>query len=161
MATFTSSRKGGTTGHGIGNNDRIFVQTVEIDLAEVQAANPTFASGDLITALAIPADSLLLSLDAEVTEAITSDGTSETVNIGDTGDDDRFVAAATTLTAGTVLTQELTTNPLNRYSAADALNIKFSATTSVANLAGKINITAVFIDCTPRNKADYPATVNV
>lgn len=76
----------------------LYLLPFELDLSDpaVRAAS----SGDQIKLLDVPADTYFKLVQVENATAIAMGG-NEQIDIGDATDDDEFVAAATTLTAGT------------------------------------------------------------
>ena len=135
MTTWTTWQKGGTGATGgpisVGNSPLpIAVSKTVIDINKIlngtnNVAAISLASGDSVVVQTIPANTILLGLQVIVT---ITDAESSAVSVGDTGSATRYVNGASTLTAGTVLTQATTTNPLHFYSAADTLLIKFTGT---------------------------------
>jgi hypothetical protein len=128
MATYTAYKKGGATLIGVGQSQPQLVIKHEIDLAKVIAGSNNqpaiaLASNDKLTIMTIPALFQLDSLQAICQTALVL-GSSPAISVGDSSSDTIFVNAASTLTAGTILTQAVTTNPLKTYATADALNLK-------------------------------------
>lgn len=155
MAVLTSAwQKGGsgaTGGVGIGNLE-LPVSTIKYDIDINKVLNGTnnipataIATGSQIPMLPLPANTILLGLQAIVVTAFDASTTS--LSIGDGGSGTRFVNAASSLTAGTVLTQAVTTNPLRFYSTADTLLLTLNGTYTTASI-GKLRIVAIVADAT-------------
>ena len=155
MATHTYLSKGDTAKHSVGNNSSLRRIQHQVDFSDLVS----YVSEEQIKVFDIPADSALLFLDVEILTAITSDGSTETLEVGDSSNDDVLVAGETTVTAGTVATQAVTTMPLARYSTADAIYCSV-ASTDITNLAGKIQVTAVLCDCSANLPAEATVTVD-
>lgn len=134
MTVRTNRSKGpaATTGVGLGADRLPAYQTIhyEIDMANValDVTAGTFVSADQYVAIALPAFTTLVGLQAICVTALSL-GAGAAVSIGDTGSGTRFVNGASTLTAGTVLTQAVTANPLKFYSAGDQLLITITGAT--------------------------------
>lgn len=133
--------RGGTTGFSNKHQPGLVVQKIDYDVSLF-----TGTTTQSINIMTIPAFSTLQSLQVIVVTALTLSGT-PTVNVGDTSDRALFVAAASTLTAGTVLTQALTTNPLKFYAAADKLTLSLTGATIFPG-TGLIRFVVGLIDCT-------------
>lgn len=98
--------------------------------------------------IAIPAKTILLGLQAELVTATTS---VTRFDLGDTSSATIFVSNAATFTAGYVMTQAVTTNPLKYYATADKLLLKI---TFSGTLAGTLRFGVTWID----NTRDAPMT---
>lgn len=121
-----------TTTTGLGADRLPAYHTIhyEIDMANValDVTAGTFVSADQYVAIALPAFTELKALQAICVTALSL-GAGAAISIGDTGSGTRFVNGASTLTAGTVLTQAVTTNPLKFYSVGDQLLISITGAT--------------------------------
>jgi len=136
----TAWQKGGLGATGgpvsVGNSQLpIAVSKTVIDINKLENGTNnvsaiTLASGDAVVVQQIPANTILLGLQVICT--ITDTGSS-TVSVGDSGSATRYVNAASTPTAGTVLTQATTTNPLRFYSTADTLRLTLNGTYTTAS----------------------------
>jgi hypothetical protein len=150
----TAWQKGGLGATGgplsVGNSPQpISVSKTVIDINKLMngtnnVAAITLASGDSVVVQTIPANTIVLGLQVIVT---ITDAESSTVSVGDSGSATRYVNAASTLTAGTVLTQALTTNPLHYYAAADTLRIQFNGTYTTSS-TGAYRFTIWTLDAT-------------
>jgi len=138
MATYLQYRKGGTGGPlGVGNSPLpITVSKTVIDLNKIingtnNVAAQAITTGDAIAIQNFPAGTVLLGLQAVITTTLDTSTTS--LVIGDAGSTNRYTTAYTTpYTAGSVITQALTTNPLRFYSTADNLLITLTGTYTTA-----------------------------
>lgn len=85
--------------------------------------------------------------------ALTLSGT-PSVSVGDSTSNTLYVNAASTFTANLALTQAITTNPLNVYTAANYLTITLTGGSTFPG-TGLINFTIGLVDCT----SDSPMSV--
>jgi hypothetical protein len=139
MATYTQFRKGGTGGPiAVGNAPQaVSVGKHVIDLNVIlngtnnvtaQALN----TGDAIAVVNFPAGTVLLGLQAIITTTLDTSTTS--LVIGDAGSTNRYTTAYTTpYTAGSVITQASTVNPLRFYSTQDSLLLTLTGTYTTAS----------------------------
>lgn len=138
MATFDKTGVGGTTGHpSNGRTPYLVENTIDVD-----TFNP--ASGDIIQALDIPAETLIMQAGIEVITALSS---SVTMDLGITGGDvDNFVdgfdadGADALAYAPTAAAYAPVLVP-----AADTLDILVQAQTGTT-LTGKIRVFATLMD---------------
>lgn len=138
--------RGGTAGFSNQHLGGALVQKFQYDISAF-----TGATGDQVYLMALPAFTQINWIQAIVVTAV-SVGSGPGISLGDTGSATRYVNAASTLTAGTVLTQAVTTNPLKFYSAADQLLLKIAGGTLPGT--GLIRFVICLSDCT----ADAPMT---
>lgn len=143
MATITTWQKGGTGATGgpnaVGNNPQPLTQSnVVIDINKIENGTNNITAvalgaADSVVVMTIPANTVVLGIQAVVTIGIDSSTTR--IDLGDTGSATRFVSNYTTpLTAGSVLTQAVTTNPLRFYSTADTLLLKLTGTYTTSSV---------------------------
>lgn len=125
---------------GVGNSQLPFaVSKTTLNLNKIlngtnNIASQAITTGDAVIFQQLPANTVLVGLQVIVT---ITDNASSSVSVGDSGSATRFVSAAATLTAGTVLTQAVTTNPLRFYSTADSLRMTFNGTYVAATSVGE------------------------
>lgn len=151
MATFTQWQKGGTGGPiSVGNSPSpLAVSKTVIDINKVLNGTGNIAAialgaADSLAVQQFPAGTILLGVQAIVTIGIDSSTTR--IDLGDANTATRYVSNYTTpYTAGSVLTQALTTNPLRFYSAADALLLKLTGTYTTASV-GAIRFVVYTLD---------------
>jgi hypothetical protein len=121
----TSPIYGGTS--GVSNKHLgVAIQKFEYDLSTF-----TGASADQAYLIAIPAKTILLGLQAELVTATT--GVTR-FDLGDTSSATLFVSNHATFTAGSVMTQAVTTNPLKYYATADKLLLKITGVPATGTL---------------------------
>lgn len=147
MATITvSDLQGG--GHPSRHGATNLPYTVEaiVDFAEVLAKKGSaLAAEDIVEAVAVPAQTLVLSAGVEVLEA--ADSTTLTVDVGVTGVDtdvwvDGFNAKSA---AGTYAQNPAAYQPIVVGAAADTVDIEL-ATLTGSLTAGKLRVFAVLLD---------------
>lgn len=143
MATITTWQKGGVGATGgpisVGNSPQPFaVSKTVIDINKIENGTNNIAAialgaADSVVVQTIPANTILIGLQAIVTIGI--DTSTTRIDLGDTGSATRYVSNYTTpFTAGSVLTQAVTTNPLRFYTAADQLLLKLTGTYTTASV---------------------------
>jgi len=143
MATYNVTGVGGTTGHPSNGRTPYLVENT-IDVSAVNGDSGT-TSGDILYALDIPAETLIMEAGVEVLTALTS---SVTMDIGITGGDvDIYVDGDTNATGyGT-----LTATARHIASSADTLDILTGGANSTA---GKVRIWAVMCDVSGIDESD-------
>ncbi len=143
MATYNVTGVGGTTGHPSNGRTPYLVENT-IDISAVNGDSGT-TSGDILYALDIPAETLIMEAGVEVLTALTS---SVTMDIGITGGDvDIYVDGDTNATGyGT-----LTATARHIASSADTLDILTGGANSTA---GKVRIWAVMCDVSGIDESD-------
>jgi len=120
---------------------------------EIDFANHTVdpSSGDVVQAITIPANTMILAAGVEITEALTlANDSNQDVNVtlGTGLDADKFVATLD-LDAGTAGTYGATvtaTGGFEVHGAADTLDLTFSATSANGITAGKLRVFALLFD---------------
>lgn len=151
MTTYSTWRKGGTGGPAsVGNlTQTVSVSKSVLDLNKIingtnNVAPIALATGDALVIQNMPAGTILLGFQAIITTTLDTSTTS--LVIGDAGSTNRYVTAYTTpYTAGSVLPQALTTNPLRFYSTADNLLITLTGTYTTAT-QGAIRFVVITAD---------------
>jgi hypothetical protein len=143
MATYNVTGVGGTTGHPSNGRTPYLVENT-IDVSAVNGDSGT-TSGDILYALDIPAETLIMEAGVEVLTALTS---SVTMDIGITGGDvDIYVDGDTNATGyGT-----LTATARHIASSADTLDI---LTGGANSSAGKVRVWAVMCDVSGIDESD-------
>lgn len=125
----------------------------EIDMANValDVTAGTFVSADQYVVMSLPKHTCLQSLQAICHTALVL-GSGARIDIGDKTANSAtyYVSNATTLTAGTVLTQAITANPMYFYGAADDQLLLKITGTGIAT--GILRLVIVVADFT-RNQA--------
>ena len=143
MATYDKTGVGGTTGHPSNGRTPYLVENT-IDISAINSAAGT-AIGDVIQALYIPAETLIMQAGIEVLTALSS---SVTMDLGITGGDvDNFVDGDTNATGYSTLTA--TANLV--VASADTLDVLALV---AASSAGKIRVWAVLCDVSGIDETD-------
>ena len=143
MATFDVTGKGGTTGHPANGRTPYLVENT-IDVSAVNSSSGT-SNGDILQALDIPAETLIMEAGIEVITALSS---SATMDLGITGGDvDRYVDGDTNATGYGTLTATARTV----VASADTLDI---LTAGADSSAGKVRVWAVLCDVSGIDESD-------
>jgi len=143
MATYNVTGVGGTTGHPSNGRTPYLVENT-IDVSAVNGDAGT-TSGDILLAIDIPAETLIMEAGAEVLTALTS---SVTMDIGITGGDvDRYVDGDTNATGYSTLTATARVV----VASADTLDILTGGANSTA---GKVRVWAVLCDVSGIDESD-------
>ncbi len=144
MATYDKTGVGGTTGHPSNGRTPYLVENT-IDISAINDGAGT-ATGDVIQALDIPAETLIMQAGIEVLTALSS---SVTMDLGITGGDvDNFVDGDTNATGYSTLTA--TANLV--VASADTLDV---LALSADSSAGKIRVWAVLCDVSGIDETDH------
>lgn len=144
MATYDKTGVGGTTGHPSNGRTPYLVENT-IDISAINDAAGT-AIADVIQALDIPAETLIMQAGIEVLTALSS---SVTMDLGITGGDvDNFVDGDTNATGYSTLTA--TANLV--VASADTLDVLALV---AASSAGKIRVWAVLCDVSGIDETDH------
>ena len=143
MATYDRTGKGGTTGHPANGSTPYLVENT-IDISAINSSSGT-ADGDIVQALDIPAETLIMEAGVEVITALSG---SATIDLGITGGDaDRYVDGDTKATGFSTLTA--TARVI--VSSADTLDALIAG---AASSAGKIRVFAVLCDVSGIDETD-------
>ena len=143
MATYNRTGAGGTTGHPSNGRTPYLVENT-IDVSAVNSSSGT-SNGDIIQALDIPAETLIMEAGTEVITALSS---SATMDLGITGGDvDRYVDGDTNATGYGTLTATARTV----VASADTLDI---LTAGADSSAGKVRVWAVLCDVSGVDESD-------
>ena len=144
MATYNVTGVGGTTGHPSNGRTPYLVENT-IDVSAVNGDSGT-ANGDILYAIDIPAETLIMEAGIEVITALSG---SATMDLGITGGDvDNFVDGDTNATGYATLTATA------RLVVASA-NTLDVLTAGAASSAGKIRVWAVFCDVSGIDESDH------
>ena len=143
MATYNVTGVGGTTGHPSNGRTPYLVEKT-IDVSAVNGDSGS-ANGDILYAIDIPAETLIMEAGIEVITALSS---SATMDLGITGGDvDNFVDGDTNATGYATLTATA------RLVVASA-NTLDVLTAGAASSAGKIRVWAVLCDVAGIDESD-------
>ena len=144
MATYDLTAAGGTTGHPANGRTPYLVENT-IDISAINSNSGT-ANGDVVQALDIPAETLIMEAGIEVITALSS---SATMDLGITGGDvDRYVDGDTNATGFSTLTATARTI----VASADTLDI---LTAGADSSAGKVRVFAVLCDVSGVDETDH------
>ena len=144
MATYDLTAAGGTTGHPANGRTPYLVENT-IDISAINSSSGT-ANGDVINALDIPAETLIMEAGIEVITALSS---SATMDLGITGGDvDRYVDGDTNATGYATLTATARVV----VASADTLDI---LTAGADSSAGKVRVWAVLCDVSGVDETDH------
>ena len=144
MATYDRTGAGGTTGHPSNGRTPYLVENT-IDVSAVNSSSGT-SNGDIIQALDIPAETLIMEAGIEVITALSS---SATMDLGITGGDvDRYVDGDTNATGYATLTATARVV----VASADTLDI---LTGGADSSAGKVRVWAVLCDVSGIDESDH------
>ena len=144
MATFDVTGKGGTTGHPANGRTPYLVENT-IDVSAVNSSAGT-TNGDILQALDIPAETLIMEAGIEVITALSS---SATMDLGITGGDvDRYVDGDTNATGYATLTATARVVVASE----DTLDI---LTAGADSSAGKVRGWAVLCDVSGVDETDH------
>ena len=143
MATYNRTGAGGTTGHPSNGRTPYLVENT-IDVSAINSSSGT-ANGDVVNALDIPAETLIMEAGIEVITALSS---SATMDLGITGGDvDRYVDGDTNATGYATLTATARVV----VATADTLDI---LTAGADSSAGKVRVWAVLCDVSGIDESD-------
>ena len=144
MATYNVTGAGGTTGHPANGRTPYLVENT-IDISAINSSSGT-ANGDVVNALDIPAETLIMEAGIEVITALSS---SATMDLGITGGDvDRYVDGDTNATGYSTLTATARVV----VASADTLDI---LTGGADSSAGKVRVWAVLCDVSGIDETDH------
>ena len=144
MATYDRTGAGGTTGHPSNGRTPYLVENT-IDISAINSSSGT-SNGDVINALDIPAETLIMEAGIEVITALSS---SATMDLGITGGDvDRYVDGDTNATGYATLTATARVV----VASADTLDI---LTAGADSSAGKVRVWAVLCDVSGVDETDH------
>ena len=144
MATYDLTAAGGTTGHPSNGRTPYLVENT-IDIAAINGDSGA-AQNDVLNALDIPAETLIMEAGIEVITALSS---SATMDLGITGGDvDRYVDGDTNATGYATLTATARVV----VATADTLDI---LTAGADSSAGKVRVWAVLCDVSGIDETDH------
>ena len=144
MATYNVTGAGGTAGHPSNGRTPYLVENT-IDVSAINSSSGT-ANGDIVNALDIPAETLIMEAGIEVITALSS---SATMDLGITGGDvDRYVDGDTNATGYATLTATARVV----VATADTLDI---LTGGADSSAGKVRVWAVLCDVSGIDETDH------
>ena len=144
MATYDRTGKGGSTGHPANGRTPYLVENT-IDISAINSSSGT-ADGDIVQALDIPAETLIMEAGVEVITALSG---SATIDLGVTGaDPDRYVDGDTNATGFSTLKN----TARQIVASADTLDALLAG---AASSVGKIRVFAVLCDVSGVDQTDH------
>ncbi len=112
------------------------------------SVSPAYSGGDVLVSVRLPANAAVWGLDL-VTEQLDEDGTPTLLlDVGDTLDDDRFLAADDVAQAGGTVEVRLEQDDFHRYSNATDVEVTVN-TVGATDVAGEITLTVYWYYARP------------
>lgn len=105
------------------------------------AVTAPFVAGQVLLSLPVPARTVVAALDLTTSDLDTNAAPTITLNVGDTADVDRFLAASTVARAGGVVEVRPAASAWWRYGAADSVTVRVG-TDAATDAAGSVTLTA-------------------
>jgi len=142
MATINGIPSNVTAGKRFKTLDRVFILENELNFDTLGAAN-----GDVVKALPVANGLRILGVEVEIVTPSDA-ATSANATVGDTSDDDGFIASVNLKgTAGTVTTTPGAYGYSRRYTTNDTINVTV-AYSGATTVKGKIKIRAIAVKMT-------------
>ena len=145
MATFDITGQGGTTGHPANGRTPYLVEnTIDFSVSGFQPA-----ANDIVQALDIPAESMVINAGLEV---LTVSPSGVTLDLGDGGDVDRFVDGHDSTATGFAANVINASNIGHVYGSADTIDIKVIG---AQDTSAKVRVFAVVCDISGVDETDH------
>ena len=145
MATYDRTGKGGTTGHPANGRTPYLVEnTIDFSVSGFQPA-----ANDIVQALDIPAESMVINAGLEV---LTVSPSGVTLDLGDGGDVDRFVDGHDSTATGFAANVINASNIGHVYGSADTIDIKVIG---AQDTSAKVRVFAVVCDISGVDETDH------
>ena len=145
MATFDVTGKGGTTRHPANGRTPYLVEnTIDFSVSGFQPA-----ANDIVQALDIPAESMVINAGLEV---LTVSPSGVTLDLGDGGDVDRFVDGHDSTATGFAANVINASNIGHVYGSADTIDIKVIG---AQDTSAKVRVFAVVCDISGVDETDH------
>mgnify|MGYP003137774996 CR=1 FL=1 len=145
MATFDKTGQGGTTGHPANGRTPYLVEnTIDMSTSGFQPA-----ADDIVQALDIPAESIVLNAGLEV---LTASPSGVTLDLGDAGDVDKYVDGHDSTSTGYAANVVNASNVGHVYGSADTIDIKVLG---AQDTSGKVRVWAVVCDISGIDETDH------
>ena len=145
MATFDKTGQGGTTGHPANGRTPYLVEnTIDFSVSGFQPA-----ANDIVQALDIPAESMVINAGLEV---LTVSPSGVTLDLGDGGDVDRFVDGHDSTATGFAANVINASNIGHVYGSADTIDIKVIGP---QDTSAKVRVFAVVCDISGVDETDH------
>ena len=142
MATHDKTGAGGTTGHPSNGRTPYLVENT-IDFSPFDPA-----ANDIVQAIDIPAESIVLNAGLEV---LTASPSSVTLDLGDAGDVDKYVDGYDSTSTGYAAAVINASNVGHVYGSADTIDIKVLG---AQDTTGKVRVFAVMCDISGIDETD-------
>ena len=144
MATFDKTGKGGTTGHPANGRTPYLVEnTIDMSVSGFQPA-----ANDIVQAIDVPAETMVLNAGLEV---LTASPSSVTLDLGDAGDVDKYVDGHDSTATGFAANVINASNVGHVYGSADTIDIKVLG---AQDTTGKVRVFAVMCDISGIDETD-------
>ena len=143
MATYDRTGKGGTTGHPANGRTPYLVENT-IDFTPFDPA-----ANDIVQAIDIPAESIVLNAGLEV---LTASPSSVTLDLGDAGDVDKYVDGYDSTSTGYAAAVINASNVGHVYGSADTIDIKVLG---AQDTSAKVRVWAVVCDISGIDESDH------
>ena len=144
MATFDKTGKGGTTGHPANGRTPYLVEnTIDMSASGLQPA-----ANDIVQAIDIPAETMVLNAGLEVLSVSPS---SVTLDLGDANDVDKYVDGHDSTATGYAANVINASNVGHVYGSADTIDIKVLG---AQDTTGKVRVFAVMCDISGIDETD-------
>ena len=145
MATYDLTAAGGTTGHPANGRTPYLVEnTIDFSVSGFQPA-----ANDIVQALDIPAESMVINAGLEV---LTVSPSGVTLDLGDGGDVDRFVDGHDSTATGFAANVINASNIGHVYGSADTIDIKVIG---AQDTSAKVRVFAVVCDISGVDETDH------
>ena len=144
MATFDKTGKGGTTGHPANGRTPYLVEnTIDMSASGLQPA-----ANDIVQAIDVPAETMVLNAGLEVLSVSPS---SVTLDLGDANDVDKYVDGHDSTATGYAANVINASNVGHVYGSADTIDIKVLG---AQDTTGKVRVFAVMCDISGIDETD-------
>lgn len=154
MATITALKGGATAGRTVGSVP--YLVDKEIDFAAAVTANGgALAAADVIEAISVPANTVILNAGLEIITVLGGESNDTTFDLGTGVDADNFVDGfdADAAAAGAYAQNAAAFQPIVVGATADTIDITI-ATATTAPTSGKVRVWAVLMNVDGRIAAD-------
>ena len=145
MATFDKTGKGGTTGHSANGRTPYMVEnTIDMSVSGFQPA-----ANDIVQAIDVPAETMVLNAGLEV---LTASPSGVTLDLGDAGDVDKYVDGHDSTATGFAANVVNASNVGHVYGSADTIDIKVLG---AQDTSAKVRVFAVMCDISGIDETDH------
>ena len=145
MATFDKTGKGGTTGHSANGRTPYMVEnTIDFSVSGFQPA-----ANDIVQAIDVPAETMVLNAGLEV---LTASPSGVTLDLGDAGDVDKYVDGHDSTATGFAANVVNASNVGHVYGSADTIDI---TVLGAQDTSAKVRVFAVMCDISGIDETDH------